>query len=99
MGYIPVTTRVGNQLYLFSAILAHNLNRELQMHVQPKPRRTTPKRAALWKFQQIKTMRRNWLQRAGRIIRPKGKVTLSMSANPAVQKELLHNLDALDNAA
>ena len=99
MGYIPVTTRVGNQLYLFSAILAHNLNRELQMHVQPKPRRTTPKRAALWNFQQIKTMRRNWLQRAGRIIRPKGKVTLAMSANPTVQKELLHNLDALDNAA
>ena len=99
MGYIPVTTRVGNQLYLFSAILAHNLNRELQMHVQPISRRTTPKRAALWSFQQIKTMRRNWLQRAGRIIRPKGKVTLAMSANPAVQKELLHNLDALDNAA
>ena len=99
MGYIPVTTRVGNQLYLFSAILAHNLNRELQMHVQPISRHTTEKRAALWKFEQIKTLRRNWLQRAGRIIRPKGKVTLSMSGNPTVQKELLHHLDAIENAA
>ena len=99
MGYIPVTTRVGNQLYLLSALLAHNLNRELQMQVQPITRRTTEKRAALWKFQELNTLRRNLLQRAGRIIRPKGKVTLSMSDNPTVKTELLHYLTALDQAA
>ena len=27
---VPVKTRVGNQLYMFAAILAHNLTRELQ---------------------------------------------------------------------
>ena len=99
MGYIPVTTRVGNQLYLLSALLAHNLNRELQMQVHPIARRTTEKRTALWLFQELNTFRRNLLQRAGRIIRPNGKVTLSMSDNPAVKTELLHYLDALDQAA
>ncbi len=97
MGYIPVTTRVGNQLYLLSALLAHNLNRELQKQVHPIAHRTTEKRTAL--FQELNTFRRNLLQRAGRIIRPNGKVTLSMSDNPAVKTELLHYLDALGQAA
>lgn len=99
IGYIPVTTRVGNQLYLLAGLLAHNLNRELQMHVHPRSRRTTAKRAALGIFQEIKTVRRNLLQRAGRIIRPQGKVVLSMNANAPVQNELLHHLEALDQAA
>jgi hypothetical protein len=94
-----VQTRVGNQLYLLSAILAHNLSRELQMQVCPKTRRTTENRAALWLFQELNTLRKNLLQRAGRIIRPKAKVTLSMNANRAVRKDLLHYLDALDEAA
>ena len=34
MGYVPVKTRVGNQLYMFAGILAHNLTRELQMPAQ-----------------------------------------------------------------
>lgn len=99
MGYIPVTTQVGNQLYLLAALLAHNLNRELQMQVHPRSRRTTAKRAALWIFHEVKTLRRNLLQRAGRIIRPQGKVVLSMSANTAVQDELVHYLEMLDQAA
>ena len=35
MGHIPVTTRVGNQLYLFADVLVHNLTRELQMQIKP----------------------------------------------------------------
>ena len=99
MGHIPVTTRVGNQLYLFAAVLAHNLTRELQMQTDPPPRFTTAKRAALWPFKQLKTLRRNLLQRAGRLIRPQGKWVLSMSDNTAVQKELLHYFEALKPAA
>ena len=47
MDYVPVTTRVGNQLYMFAAILAHNLTREPQMQVSPRVCGTTVKRAAL----------------------------------------------------
>lgn len=99
MGYVPVTTRVGNQRYLFAAVLAHNLTRELQMLTTPPARTTTAKRAALWPFQQLNTLRRNLLQRAGRLIRPQGKWVLSMNANPAVENELLQLLDALEQPA
>lgn len=99
MGHIPVTTRVGNQLYLFAALFAHNLTRELQMQTEPPPRFTNAKRAALWPFQQLKTLRRNLLQRAGRLIRPQGKLVLSMNANAAVQEELLHYFEALETVA
>lgn len=39
------------------------------------------------------------IQRAGRLIHPQGRLTLSMSANPAVRDDILHYLDALDIAA
>jgi hypothetical protein len=44
-------------------------------------------------------VRRKLIQRAGRLTRPQGKLTLTMSANPAVESELLHYLDALKSAA
>lgn len=98
MDYVPVTTRVGNQIYLLSAMLAHNLTRELQMIAHPLQRGTTAKRAALWAFEQLHTMRRNLLQRAGRLIRPQGKLVLSMNENTAVEEELSHYLYALEVA-
>jgi len=59
MDYVPVRTRVGNQLYLCSAILAHNLARELQMQAEPLPHRnTTEKRSPRWIFEEIHTLRR-----------------------------------------
>jgi hypothetical protein len=81
LDYVPVTTRAGNQLYMFAGILAHNLTRELQMQVTPRTRATTAKRATLWCFREIATLRRTLIQRAGRIIRPAGKLILSMNNN------------------
>jgi hypothetical protein len=95
MDYIPVTTRVGNQLYLFAGILAHNLTRELQMQLTSRARGTSAKRAALWCFREIETLRRTVIQRAGRIIRPAGKLILSMNSNEKLEKELLHSLGIL----
>jgi len=95
LDYVPVTTCVGNQLFLWSAVLAHNLARELQMAAAPPQRATTAKRAALWVFQELHTLRRNLLQRAGRLTRPAGRLTLTMNANAAVRDELLHYLHAL----
>jgi hypothetical protein len=96
MEYIPVRTQVGNELYLWSAVFAHNLARELQMQAEPPARLQTAKRAALWAFQELGTLRRTFIQRAGRLNRPCGQLTLTMTANPAVQAQLLHYLDALD---
>ena len=95
MDYVPVTTRVGNQLYLFAGILAHNLTRELQMELNSRARGTTAKRAALWCFREIETLRRTLIQRAGGIIRPAGTLILSMNSNEKLEKELLHSLSIL----
>ncbi|HDP89711.1 MAG TPA: hypothetical protein ENN42_07135 [Thioalkalivibrio sp.] len=62
-------------------------------------RNTTEKRAPLWCFEQLGTVRRKLIQRAGRLTRPQGQLTLTMSANPAVKSELLHYLDAMKSAA
>ena len=99
MGYIPVRRLYGNQLYLMAGILAHNVIRELQMIAKPPERGTTEKRSTLWIFEQLATFRDRLLQRAGRLTDPQKKLTLTMSANEAVQKDLLHFLEVLKEAA
>ncbi len=86
MDYVPVTTRVCTPIYLLSAMLLHNLTRELQMLAHPPQRGTTVKRTALWVFEKLQTMRRNLIQRAGRLLRPGGKLVLSMNDNAAVER-------------
>lgn len=98
MDYIPVRTLVGNQAYLLAAILAHNLNRELQMQRRSPQRRTTQKRPPLWHFERLETLRRKILQRAGRLTQPQGALTLTLGANKAVKAEMLGYLGALQTA-
>jgi hypothetical protein len=99
MDYVPTRRKAGNQVYLLSAVLAHNLNRELQMCCYDRQRNTTEKRVPLWQFEQLCTLRRKIIQRAGRLTRPQDKLTLTMSANPTVKSELLHYLDVFKPAA
>ena len=99
MDYIPVRTRVGNQLYMFAGILAHNLTRELQIQIDRRARGTTPKRAALWCFREMETLRRTFIRCTGRIIRPGGKLILSMNCNDSLEGELRNALTALNAPA
>jgi len=50
MDYVPVRRLAGNQLYLMSAVLSHNLLRRLQIETAPAQNRTTEKRSPLWEF-------------------------------------------------
>ena len=99
MDYIPTRRQAGNQVYMLAAMLAHNLSREMQMVANNRQRGTTEKRAPLWKFTQLGTLRRKLIQRAGRLTRPQRKLTLTMSANPTVKSELLHYMNAIHQAA
>ncbi len=99
MDYVPVRTLAGNQLYLLCTILAHNLARELQMVAEPPHRHTTEKRTPLWIFQELNTLRRNFIQRAGRFTWPQGRLTLTLGVNESVKATLLHYLGALGYAA
>jgi len=89
MGYVPVRTRVGNQLYLLAGLFAHNLMRELQMTTTPRSRRTTAKRSALWVFEELHTFRSVCLRRAGRLTWPQGKLTLTVSARGWIKTRFL----------
>jgi len=84
MAYIPFNRLVPNQTYLLSAVLAHNLSREFQMATSDKQRNTTFKRIQLWPFHHIGTIRRNIINRAGRLTEPSGVLTLTVSADPKI---------------
>lgn len=99
LDYVPTRTLAGNQVFLLSAVLAHNLNRDLQMIAREPSRETTPQRSPLWKFERLETVRLKLINRAGRLIEPQGKLTLTMSTNPGVQEELLHYRAELQKAA
>jgi len=93
MDYVPVRKWAGNQVYLLCGILAHNLNREVQMEEAAPARVRSEKRSALWVFEKLGTARRRWIQRAGRLSRPQGKLTLTM-ANVGIMKSRILNLVA-----
>ena len=91
MGYVPVKTRVGNQLYMFAGILdsqPHSASfrcRSIRASVV-RPRNAPPD------FREVETLRRTLIQRAGRIIRPAGKLILSMNSNARLEGDLRHAL-------
>ena len=99
MDYVPTRGKAGNQVYLLWAVLAHDLNREMQMLCYEQVRNTTEKRAPLWSLEQLGSWRRKLIKRAGRLTKPQGNLTLTMSANATVKSELLHYLDVLKRAA
>lgn len=99
MGYVPVRTCLGNQTYLLAGLFAHNLLRELQMMTTTPSRHTTEKRTPLWVFEQLHTFRAGLLQRAGRLTRPHGRLTLTISAGRWIKDRILDVLKRLGTAA
>lgn len=99
LDYVPVRHLYGNQLYMIAAIMSHNLNRELQMAASPADRGTTTKRAPLWQFTELATLRHRLLQRAGRLSQPSNRLTLTLSDNETVKNEVLHFIEVLAQAA
>ena len=93
--YIPVRTLHGNQTYLLAGLFAYNIVRELQMQTTSPVRSTTSKRASLWVFEKVDTLRKTVIQRAGRLTRPKGTLTLTISANHWIKRRLLNLLEAI----
>jgi hypothetical protein len=100
LNVIPSKKLAGNQLFTLCAMMAHNLSRELQMLAAPSAApRALPKRPASWVFEKLDTLRHRIIQRAGRFTRPQGELTLTMSANQAVRRDLLQFIGVLQKAA
>ena len=96
---IPTRRLLGNQMVTLCAMMAHNLGREMQMLAQGRSNYARAKRPAAWTFQTLDTLRHRLIQRAGRLTQPKGELTLTMNSNPKVEKDLLHFLETLKEAA
>jgi hypothetical protein len=96
---IPTKRLIGNQIFTLCAMMAHNLSREVQMLAAPAADRARPKRPTAWAFEKLDTLRHRIIQRAGRLTRPQGQLTLTMSANESVRKDLIHFWDVLQKAA
>ena len=68
--------------------MAHNLTRELQIDAYQRQHATTAKRRNLWGFETLGTLRNRLIRRAGRLIRPQGRLTLIVQANTKLREEL-----------
>ena len=99
LDYVPSRRLAANQLYFLSAVFAHNLYRELQMSTRRMDRPTTPKRAALWVFEEAASLRHKLIQRAGRLTRPHGRLRLTLSGNEVTRREMMHYLEGLAQTA
>lgn len=99
LDYTPTNSLNGNRMFTAAVVLTHNLTRELQMQTQERKKSTTAKRAALWIFQGLGTIRNTLILRAGRLTQPQGKLTLTLNANAKVEKEFSDYLLALKIAA
>ena len=97
LGYVPCRRQAANQCYMICAIIAHNLNRELQMRTWERMRGTSEKRSPLWVFEKIQTLRNAFICKAGRFTRPAGKPTLTLNDNPLVEQYMRNYLAASGN--
>lgn len=91
--------KVSNQVFTLLGMIAHNLSRELQMVAHPAQRSTSTRRASLWRFDSLGTIRQRLLHKAGSLTRPQGALTLTLNANETIEKEIRHYLDELLKAA
>ena len=96
---IPTRRLYANQMVTLGAMMAHNLGREMQMLAQERSNYSRAKRPPAWTFQSLGTLRQRLLHRAGRLTQPQGELTLTMNSNPKVEKDLLHFLEMLKDAA
>jgi len=92
--YVACRRLNANKTWLSCAILTHNLARELQMRADPPSRGLTAGRTVQWVFQGLATIRRTVLQRAGRLTRPQGKLTITLPDIAAFKTSLRHLLKA-----
>ncbi len=88
----PSSTTSGH--FSLASILTHNLTREMQMRAAERSRKSSPKRAAEWIFEGLGTIRRKIIQRAGRLTRPQGRLTLTLGDNQAVEEEIAYYMMA-----
>ena len=83
---VPSLALGANSAWQVFSVLAFNLSRAMQASLQTPRTVTTAKRAARFCYRSIRTLRFEWLNRAGRMVRPNGITTLDVGIAPSVRK-------------
>jgi hypothetical protein len=83
---VPTNHYGANSAWQWLTVLAHNLFRDFQIAVQEERERSTRKRTFLFRLQSIRTARFEWLNTAGRLLRPASGLTLRLPASPMIEK-------------
>jgi hypothetical protein len=99
LGLSHLKRLAADQVSTLASMMANNFSRKMQILAHPAVTRAKSKRPTVWKSQRLDTIRHQIIQRARCFSWLQGKLTLTMSSNRAVKKDLLHFMDALQKAA
>lgn len=81
---VPSRRYAANSAWQMLSVMAFNLMRSMQMATTATRRSPNRKRRTLFRLASIQTLRYTVIQRAGIVVRPRGKQTLDVGNNPAV---------------
>jgi hypothetical protein len=81
------------------SVMAFNLTRGLQAAIATESRNLTPRRRPRLVLKSINTLRYEWINRAGLLIRPNGRITLDVGNTPSVRSRFESIANALTAAA
>lgn len=96
---VPSQTYAANCAWQVLSVLAFNLMRGLQMAISSPIRGISAKRSSRYRFQSIHTLRFEWLNRAGLLVRPNGKAVLDVGSAETVRNRFQFIDQALQRTA
>jgi hypothetical protein len=65
----------------------------------PRLSANTPKRACLWPVPEVDTLRKSLIHQTARVMRPAGRLILTMSRSLLIQRDFMRTLRVLKTAA
>ena len=96
---VPTRHYGANSAWQQLVALAHNLITNFQIETGAPARHRSRKATALFPLQSIQTMRLEWIQCAGELVRPNGVAVLRLPANPHLKRRFERTAAALAHAA
>lgn len=96
---VPTNQYAANSAWQQLVVLAHNLlaNFQIETGALTKPR--TSKRTTVWVLERAQTLRFEIINRAGLLLKPKGRTILRLADNTRVRKRFDKIVDALEKVA
>jgi hypothetical protein len=83
---LPTNHFGANTAWQKLAVLSHNIVTSFQLETTAQPKPRTYKRTAAFLLRTIATLRFEWLNKAGRIVRPAGRAVLRLARNDALAR-------------